>query len=199
MHACPALRPRRDLCAWPSRRVGAAFRLLDDVGSHDESDFGAQSHGLHARYLRFAAGVAPRPRKTRFRLVANLYRTGVATRWIPTRGFELSLHLILLAQAFPGAPNTRSVTLRAVHCDGEARRLGDRNDFSSGRRGDRSRYRRVLEQAEVSSALFVVLDVASKDPSRVSLSKHDDVVEALPCRAGLGPGSSIAFPVGTRR
>lgn len=107
MPACPALGPRWDLRARPLRRVGVAFRLLDDVGSHDERYFGAQSHGLQAHCLRFAAGVTPRPRKTRFRLAANLGRAGVATRWIPTRGFELSLHLILLAQALPGAPNTR--------------------------------------------------------------------------------------------
>ncbi len=38
--------------------------------------FEAQSHGLYARCLRFAAPVTQSPRKTRFRSVANLYRTG---------------------------------------------------------------------------------------------------------------------------
>ena len=28
------------------------------------------------------------PRKTRFRLVANLYRAGLATRWVPLQGFS---------------------------------------------------------------------------------------------------------------
>jgi hypothetical protein len=45
--------------------------------------FEAQSHGLHTRCLRFAAFLSfriVRPRKTRFRLVANLCRTGLATR-----------------------------------------------------------------------------------------------------------------------
>jgi hypothetical protein len=41
-------------------------------------DFGAQSLGLGSRCLRFAAGVAPGPRKTRFRLVAGLCRAGFA-------------------------------------------------------------------------------------------------------------------------
>ena len=38
--------------------------------------FEAQSHGLYARCLRFAAPVTRSPRKTRFRSVANLYRAG---------------------------------------------------------------------------------------------------------------------------
>ena len=40
-------------------------------------DFGAQSHGLHLRYLRFAAPVTQTPRKTRFRAVASLTRAGL--------------------------------------------------------------------------------------------------------------------------
>jgi hypothetical protein len=38
--------------------------------------FEAQSHGLHARCLRFAAPVTRTPRKTRFRLGGSLYRAG---------------------------------------------------------------------------------------------------------------------------
>jgi len=41
------------------------------------SDFGAQSHGLHLRCLRFAAAVTRTPRKTRFRAVASLTRAGL--------------------------------------------------------------------------------------------------------------------------
>jgi hypothetical protein len=45
--------------------------------------FEALSHGLRTRCLRFAAflflGIV-RPRKTHFRLVANLCRTGLVTR-----------------------------------------------------------------------------------------------------------------------
>jgi len=47
--------------------------------------FGAESHGLHAGCLRFAAGVAPMPRKTRFRLGTNLHRAGLSTRGTPLK------------------------------------------------------------------------------------------------------------------
>ena len=40
-------------------------------------DFGAQSHGLHLGCLRFEVTVTQAPRKTRFRLVATLGRTGL--------------------------------------------------------------------------------------------------------------------------
>ena len=42
--------------------------------------FEAQSRGLSARCLRFAARLTTEPRKTRLRLVANLCRTGLGTR-----------------------------------------------------------------------------------------------------------------------
>ena len=54
----------------------------------DEWAFGAQSHGLCTRCLRFAGRITPPPRKTRFRLLATLYRTGLATRRVPTKGFR---------------------------------------------------------------------------------------------------------------
>ena len=40
-------------------------------------DFGAQSHGLHLRCLRFATTVTRVPRKTRFRAAADLTRAGL--------------------------------------------------------------------------------------------------------------------------
>jgi hypothetical protein len=76
--ACPALRPRRDLHARPLRRVGAVFHIrLERVDPRNLSHFGAQSRGLQTRCLRFAARVTPLPRKTRFRLAANLCRAGL--------------------------------------------------------------------------------------------------------------------------
>ena len=63
--------------------------------------FEAQSHGLHTRCLRFAAQVAPRPRKTRFRLLASF----AGWDWLPT-GFIRKVSIlrdILLSQAFPDA------------------------------------------------------------------------------------------------
>ena len=58
-----------------------------DEGSSRVLSFGAQSHGLGTRGLRFAAWVAPPRRKTRFRLLAKLYRTGLPTRRVPSKGF----------------------------------------------------------------------------------------------------------------
>ena len=54
---------------------------------HDEGSrvatFEAQSHGFSTSWLRFAGRVTPTPRKTRFRLPAKLYRTG-----LPPAGFQ---------------------------------------------------------------------------------------------------------------
>jgi hypothetical protein len=84
---CPALRPRQDRPrqANTTRRLGP--RSNQDEGSH-KAIFGAQSHGFGTRCLRFAGRIAPPPRKTRFRLPARLYRTGLATRRVPLKGFK---------------------------------------------------------------------------------------------------------------
>src|SRR4051812_716348 len=52
-------------------------------------DFGAQSHGVWSRCLRFAGEVTRPPRKTRFRLLARLCRTGLVTRRVSMKGFTL--------------------------------------------------------------------------------------------------------------
>jgi len=49
----------------------------------------AQSHGFGTGCLRFAGRVTPTPRKTRFRLLAKLFRTGLVTRGVPMKGFEV--------------------------------------------------------------------------------------------------------------
>jgi hypothetical protein len=67
--------------ARPLRRRDAAFRHFHNVGSRDFNAFGAQSHGPFARCLRFAARVAPAPRKTRSRLLASSAGRG----WLPAR------------------------------------------------------------------------------------------------------------------
>ena len=59
------------------RTGDVVFRLRNDVDSAATS-FGALSRGLHALCVRFAAGVAPGPRNTRFRLVASLDRSGLS-------------------------------------------------------------------------------------------------------------------------
>ena len=50
----------------------------------------ALSRGLPTPCVRFAAGVAPGPRNTRFRLVANLYRVRTLTCWVTQGGFRQS-------------------------------------------------------------------------------------------------------------
>jgi len=51
-------------------------------------NFGAQSHGLDTSCLRFARWVTRTGRKTRFRLLAKLYRVGLATHRVPAKGFR---------------------------------------------------------------------------------------------------------------
>jgi hypothetical protein len=50
--------------------------------------FEAQSHGLVAPCVRFAGGVAPTPRNTRFRWMASPFRFGTFTRRVTIRGFR---------------------------------------------------------------------------------------------------------------
>ena len=61
----------------PYRTGDVVFRQVNDVDSAWDT-FEAQSRGLHALCVRFAAGVAPGPRNTRFRLVASLDRSGLS-------------------------------------------------------------------------------------------------------------------------
>ena len=86
------------------RAGDVVFRTLNNVDSAF-APFEARSHGLHALCVRFAAGVAPGPRNTRFRLVANLDRSGLSPagshRWFTVMSFRL--HGVLHHQASPGA------------------------------------------------------------------------------------------------
>src|SRR3972149_5266835 len=74
-------------------------RCVHDEGSRIRT-FEAQSHGFGTGCLRFAGRVAPTPRKTRVRLWARLFRTGLTTRRVPSKGFTMYPILILLSQAF---------------------------------------------------------------------------------------------------
>src|SRR3954454_7654062 len=71
----------------------------------ENSNFGAQSHGIDTRCLRFARWVARTGRKTRFWLLAKLYQTGLVTRRVSTKGFQVascissSFPKLLLAQS----------------------------------------------------------------------------------------------------
>ena len=63
-------------------------RCVHDEGSRTGT-LEAQSHGFGTGCLRFAGRVTPTPRKTRFRLLAKLFRTGLTARRVPTKGFEV--------------------------------------------------------------------------------------------------------------
>ena len=105
--ALPSWRQRALPGSWATR---SAFALLSDPGrasvpSHlaarrccpaesitkapaIKKSFAAQSHGFCGRCLRFAVRVAPAQRKTRFRLPATLYRVGLATHRVATKGSD---------------------------------------------------------------------------------------------------------------
>ena len=90
--ATPAGRNASGLYDAPARPPFRPRRRL-----HTRMSFGAQSHGLGTRCLRFAAWVAPSRRKTRFRLQAKFYRTGFHPQGSIER-FQLH-HRVLLSQA----------------------------------------------------------------------------------------------------
>jgi len=94
--------------------------------------FEAQSHGPYVRCLRFAATVArclQQLRKTRFRLVVLLGRTGFEPAGLlrEVSASVVALHRFLLTQAFPGAPNgsAKSAPLLGGFGLGPAHRIVD--------------------------------------------------------------------------
>ena len=60
-------------------------------------------HLMRGLCLRFAARIAPTPRKTRFRLVASLCRAGSDPRGSLQSVSAHHLHSFLISKAFPGA------------------------------------------------------------------------------------------------
>jgi hypothetical protein len=78
---CHGLGLRPGLDTSPLRYLGAAPARRMTKAPTTKDDFGAELHGFRTRCLRFAARVTPAPRKTRFRLVASLYRAGFVSRW----------------------------------------------------------------------------------------------------------------------
>ena len=86
--SCPALRPRRNRRIWPERCASMA-PVVSTTKAPALRTFEAQSHGFGTGCLRFAGRVTPTPRKTRFRLLARLSRTGLTTRRVPLKGFSM--------------------------------------------------------------------------------------------------------------
>jgi hypothetical protein len=91
------------------QRLDTAFRTSTRRRLPQLTYFGAQSHSLHTRCLRFTTWVTPMLRKTRFRPVASLYRAGLATRWVPLQGFSNASSLLPPCPSFPGARGLKYV------------------------------------------------------------------------------------------
>jgi hypothetical protein len=95
-----ALGPRRDQPARPLRQVGTAPRTAYRGGSPPVGNFGARSHGIGTRCLRFAVRLTPPHARLASGCAATLYQTGLSTRRVPTKGFRAaSLHRFPLSQA----------------------------------------------------------------------------------------------------
>ena len=90
-------------------------RCVHDEGSRVRT-FEAQSHGFGTGCLRFAVQVTHTPRKTRFRLLAKLFRTGLITRRVPSKGFKLYPTSILLSQVQRSARTFYFSTILAMAC-----------------------------------------------------------------------------------
>jgi len=90
--------PGRTGCSRPIRCIGMAS-VHRTTKAPTRGNFGAQSHGLNTRCLRFVRWVARTRRKTRFRLLAKLCRTGLNTRRVRLKGFEV---ILTSRPPFPG-------------------------------------------------------------------------------------------------
>ena len=101
-HACHALRPGEVAASTASET------RRDDLPSNarrrpsHSMHVGAQSRGLRAPCERFAPGVTPGPRITRFRLAADLGRMGLDTHRVSNKVSKItSRHRVPLDRAFP--------------------------------------------------------------------------------------------------
>ncbi len=96
----PVRLPRSSTPAGPRRLALAALRCCrrseNDDGSQRSVHFEAQSRGFRTPCVRFAAGVTPAPRNTRFRLVASLCRADLSRR-VP-----LKVSVSYMTSSFPG-------------------------------------------------------------------------------------------------
>ncbi len=109
MCLCPGLRPRQDLPPKPFRGSGAAHACNTTKAPTSKTSFEARSRGFGTGCLRFAPPVTRAGRKTRFRLLARLYREGLVTLRVRTVGFrKCVLHLRPPPPSLPGASHILS-------------------------------------------------------------------------------------------
>jgi hypothetical protein len=79
----PALRPRRDRCCQAMQQLGTAPRAGNGEGSPRFGNFGAQSHGIDTRCLRFAGRLTPH----HARLASGCLPGSTRRDWLPA-GFH---------------------------------------------------------------------------------------------------------------
>ena len=94
--------PGRAPGARPFRRGNAVAPVTPRGRPRRRVSFEALSHGLRPRCLRFADALTQRPRKTRFRLVANLYRAGFGPAGLHDERFPLCGQSTTSLPPFPG-------------------------------------------------------------------------------------------------
>jgi hypothetical protein len=74
----------------------------------------------------------------------------------------------------------------------------DRDDSTHRGRLDIASHRRIAAERHVGPVGVVVRDVLSKDPTRVVLAEHDDVVNDLPSRSAHPSFGEPVLPRGPR-
>jgi hypothetical protein len=103
------------------RRCRCSPRYVHNEGSHENPSFGAQSHGLGTRCLRFVRCLATRDARLASRCWP-LCGAGMVTRWIPLKGFRFASYIssplpkLCLAQGQPRL-NRSLVSLLPGHCN----------------------------------------------------------------------------------
>ena len=138
--------PARSPPPRPLRRGEMTFRPTHDGRPSHSMHVWAQSRGLRAPCERFAPGVTPGPRITRFRLAADLGRMGLDTHRVSNKVSKItSRHLVPLDRAFPAhalvhessrartRPTDRILTGRCDMTLGGRTRSSDGGSHSRGR------------------------------------------------------------------
>ena len=102
---CPVLRPRQDHAHQAHTMRGHGPRYVHNEGSHDNESFGAQSHGLGTRCLRFVRCVAVPDAK----LASGRWPSSPGRDWLPA-GLRRKVSKLLLTShpPFPSFPGART-------------------------------------------------------------------------------------------
>lgn len=109
----PALRPRRDQPARPLQQVGTAQRTAYGGGSPRFGYFGARSHGISTRCLRFAVRLTP----PHARLASGCGPRSTRPDWIPVEFLrKVSVMLRYIPFPFPKLLGADGVPFSLRNC-----------------------------------------------------------------------------------